>query len=103
MKMTAEFTLNVKQGDTLYVPISIKQNDKFVHTGIYEVTAYVLNKVIKCQNISSQTKILNIKAEDNDFIDGTYTLYLVLERNTGERKTVTGQLIVQKGKINGQS
>lgn len=101
--MTAEFTLNVKQGDTLYVPISIKQNDEFIESGKYDLTAYVLNKVIKCQNISSQTKVLNIKAEDNDFIDGTYTLYLVLERNTGERKTVTGQLIVQKGKINGQS
>lgn len=101
--MTAEFTLSVKQGDTLYVPIAIKQNEEFVETGIYNVTAYVLDKVIQCNNITTQSKLLLIKAEDNDFIDGEYTLYLVLERNTGERKTVTGQLIVQKGKVNGQS
>lgn len=98
-----EFTLHVKQGDTLYVPISIKQNEEFIEAEIYKVTAYILDKVILCNNITTQTKLLLIKAEDNDFIDGKYTLYLVLERNTGERKTVTGQLIVQKGKINGQS
>lgn len=101
--MTAEFTLNVKEGDTLYVPIAIKQNEEFIETGIYNVTAYVLDKVIQCNNITTQSKLLLIRAEDNDFIDGEYTLYLVLERNTGERKTITGKLIVQKGKINGQS
>ena len=101
--MTAEFTLNVKEGDTLYVPITFKENGQAVNSATYEATAYILDKVIECVNITTQTKVLEIKAEDNDFIDGTYTLYLVMERNTGERKTITGKLIVQKGKINGQS
>lgn len=101
--MTAEFTLNVKEGDTLYVPITFKENDQSVNSSTYEATAYILDKVIECENITTQTKVLHIRAEDNDFIDGTYTLYLVMERNTGERKTITGKLIVQKGKINGQS
>lgn len=97
-----EFTLRVKQGDTLYLPITLKENDEIISAETYTLTAHVLNKKIECANITTQTKLFCIPAEDNDFIDGTYTLYLVLERKTGERKTVTGQLIVEKGKINGQ-
>lgn len=101
--MNTEFKLYVKQSDTLYVPITIKENNQAITSDDYTITAYVLDKVIECKNITTQTKVLQIKPEENDFIDGTYTLYLVMERNTGERKTITGKLIVQKGKINGQS
>lgn len=100
--MNYEFILNVKEGDTLYVPLTIKENGQSIDVLTYKVTAYVLDKIIECKNITNETKLLRINAEDNDFIDGTYTLYIVMERNTGERKTITGQLIVQKGKINGQ-
>lgn len=97
-----EFSLTMKQSDNLYVPITIKENNKAINIEDYTITAYVLDKVIECQNITTQTKVLQINSIDNDFIDGTYTLYLVIERKTGERKTATGKLIVKKGKINGQ-
>lgn len=100
--MNTEFKLYVKQSDTLYVPITIKENNQAITSDDYTITAYVLDKVIECKNITTQTKVLQIKPEENDFIDGTYTLYLVIERKTGERKTATGKLIVTKGKINGQ-
>ena len=100
--MNYEFILNVKEGDTLYVPITLKENGEIVSPELYTATAYVLGKTFICENITTETKIFHISAEENDFIDGEYTLYLVLERKTGQRKTVTGKLIVEKGKINGQ-
>lgn len=98
-----EFTLHVKEGDTLSVPLVFKQNKEALNTSSYTVTAYILNKVIVCQNLNSTTKLFNLSAEQNTFIDGTYTLYLIIEKSNGNRRTLTGELIVQKGKIHGQS
>lgn len=101
--MTVEFTLHVKEGDTLTVPLVFKENKQALNTASYTVTAYILDKVIECKNLNPTTKVFNISADQNTFIDGTYTLYFVIEKSNGSRRTLTGQLLVQKGKINGQS
>lgn len=98
-----EFTLHVKEGDTLTVPLVFKQNGSPIDSNTYTVTAYILDKVIVCQNINATSKVFYLPANQNTFIDGTYTLYFVIEKSNGNRRTLTGELLVQKGKINGQS
>lgn len=101
--MAKQFTLHVKEGDTLTVPLVFKENKQALNVSTYTVTAYILDKVIVCQNLNATTKIFNLSAEQNTFIDGTYTLYFVIEKSNGNRRTLTGELLVQKGKIHGQS
>ena len=90
-----QFEINVREGDDIFLPISLKQNGEILSTSSYACSGIIGEDVYLATDLSQTQKEIHI-SKDNTYKFGQYDLFIAFQ-TADKHETILGNLIINKG------